>query len=112
MITDFKIIANGIRFHVNKATLKPESMGVINSIYDLMKQHPDLKFSVEWHTDSDGETDFNQQLSEQKTETVKKLVEMGIVTERLSIKGFGETQQVSDHTRPEGKANKRRVEFV
>jgi len=47
MITDFKIIANGIRFHVNKATLKPESMGVINSIYDLMKQHPDLKFSVE-----------------------------------------------------------------
>ncbi len=113
MITDGKIIANGIRFDVNKATLKPESMGVINSIYNLMEQHPDLKFSVEGHTDSDGETDFNQQLSEQRAETVKnKLVEMGIATERLSVKGFGETIPIGDNSSPEGKANNRRVEFV
>jgi len=113
VITDGKIIANGIRFDVNKATLRPESMGVINSIRNLMEQHPDLKFSVEGHTDSDGETDFNQQLSEQRAETVKnKLMEMGISQDRLSVKGFGETVPVSDNTTPEGKANNRRVEFV
>jgi outer membrane protein OmpA-like peptidoglycan-associated protein len=113
VFTDGKIITNGIRFDVNKATLRPESMGVINSIFNLMEQHPDLKFSVEGHTDSDGETEFNQQLSEQRAETVKnKLVELGITPDRLSTKGFGETIPVSDNTTPEGKANNRRVEFV
>lgn len=113
VITDGKIIANGIRFDTNKATLKPESMGVINSIFNLMELHPDLKFSVEGHTDSDGETDINQQLSEARAETVKnKLVEMGVNANRFSIKGFGETMPVSDNISPEGKANNRRVEFV
>ncbi|KYK23508.1 hypothetical protein AYK24_07385 [Thermoplasmatales archaeon SG8-52-4] len=113
IMEDGKIIANGIRFDVNKSTLKPESMGIINEIYALMEEHPDLKFSVEGHTDSDGETDFNQQLSEQRAETIKnKLMEMGIKPDRLSAKGFGETIPISDNTSPEGKANNRRVEFV
>ena len=33
LMQDGKIMTSGIRFDVNKATIKPESMGVINSIY-------------------------------------------------------------------------------
>ena len=113
ILSDGKIVSNGIRFDVNKATLKPESMGVINEIYQLMGEHPELKFSVEGHTDSDGETDFNQTLSEQRAETVcDKLVEMGIDPARLATKGFGETIPVAPNDTPEGKATNRRVEFV
>jgi len=113
ILSDGKIVSNGIRFDVNKATLKPESMGVINEIYQLMGEHPELKFSVEGHTDSDGETDFNQTLSEQRAETVRtKLVEMGIDPARLATKGFGETIPVAPNDTPEGKATNRRVEFV
>ena len=39
-------------------------MGVINSIYGLLKDHPELKLSVEGHTDSDGDEAMNQTLSE------------------------------------------------
>lgn len=110
---DGRIITNGIRFDVNKATLRPESMGVINSIFQLMNDHPEVKFSVEGHTDSDGDDAFNQKLSEQRAETVvSTLIQMGIDSSRLTTKGWGESKPLSDNSTPEGKANNRRVEFV
>jgi outer membrane protein OmpA-like peptidoglycan-associated protein len=113
MMQDGKIIVNGIRFDVNKATLKPESMGPINEIYTLMKDNPDLKFSVEGHTDSQGEDAFNMKLSEERANTVKnKLIEMGISSDRLTSKGWGESKPISNNASPEDMANNRRVEFV
>jgi len=112
-LSEGKIITNGIRFDVNKANIKPESMGVINEIAKLMKDHPEVNFSVEGHTDSDGETAFNQDLSERRAEAVvAERVRQGIESSRLSSKGFGETTPVDTNNTPEGKANNRRVEFV
>jgi OmpA-OmpF porin, OOP family len=112
-LQDGKIISNGIRFDVNKATLRPESMGVINEIAALMKEHPEIKFSVEGHTDSDGEDASNQTLSEQRAATVvSTLVTMGIDSNRLTSKGWGESKPMDTNDTPEGKANNRRVEFV
>jgi len=113
ILEDGKIIANGIRFDVNKSTLKPESMGIINEIYELMEKYPDLKFSVEGHTDSDGEDAFNKTLSEDRAETVMdKLISMGISRDRLSFKGLGEMMPITSNGTAEEKAENRRVEFV
>jgi len=113
VLSDGKIIVNGIKFDVNKATLKPESMGPINRIYKLMKKQPDLRFSVEGHTDSDGDADFNQKLSEKRAKVVMdKLIAMGIDKSRLKYKGWGESKPIDNNNTPEGKANNRRVEFV
>jgi OmpA-OmpF porin, OOP family len=112
-LQDGKIIANGIRFDVSKATLKPESMGIINEIAALMKQYPEIKFSVEGHTDSDGDDAFNQKLSEQRAETVlNTLKNLGIDGSRMTSKGWGESKPLDSNATPEGKANNRRVEFV
>lgn len=112
-LSEGKIIANGIRFDVNKATIKPESMGVINEIVKMMKDHPEINFSVEGHTDSDGETDFNQSLSERRAEAVvAEMLKLGIDKSRLSSRGFGESAPIDTNNTPEGKANNRRVEFV
>jgi OOP family OmpA-OmpF porin len=113
VMQDGKIIVNGIRFDVNKSTLKPESMGAINEIYTLLKDNPDLKFSVEGHTDSQGDDAFNMKLSEERAETVKNtLIKMGISADRLSSKGWGESKPISNNASPEDMANNRRVEFV
>lgn len=113
VMTDGKIVTRGIKFNVGKATLKPESMGVINKIVKLMKKKTELKFSIEGHTDSDGDDKMNQDLSEKRAQAVKdKFIELGIEESRLKTKGFGESTPVSDNTSPEGKANNRRVEFV
>ena len=113
LMQDGKIVANGIRFDVNKATIKPESMGVINSIYGLLKDHPELNLSVEGHTDSDGEAASNQTLSERRAQAVAgQLAKMGIDCSRLTSRGWGETKPVGPNNTSEGKAANRRVEFV
>jgi outer membrane protein OmpA-like peptidoglycan-associated protein len=112
-LQDGKIIANGIRFDVGKATLRPESMGVLNEIYQMLSEHPDVSVSVEGHTDSDGDNDLNQKLSEERAETVRKqLISMGISAGRLTSRGFGESMPLDTNDTPEGKAENRRVEFV
>lgn len=113
LMQDGKIVANGIRFDVNKSTIKPESMGVINSIYAMMKDHPELKLSVEGHTDSDGDDASNQGLSERRAQAVvDKLLSLGIQDGRLTSKGWGESKPVNPNSTSEGKAANRRVEFV
>lgn len=113
LITDGKIVTSGIYFDVGKSTIKPESMGVINEIVKLMNDHPEIKFSVEGHTDSDGDDVSNQKLSEDRAGAVKsKLIELGIENSRLKSKGHGESMPVDDNSTPEGKANNRRVEFI
>jgi OOP family OmpA-OmpF porin len=113
ILAEGKFVTRGILFDVNKSTIKGESMGTINEIVQMMKDHPELKFRVEGHTDSDGGEHFNQKLSEERAAAVKSaLIEHGINASRLDIKGCGESNPVSDNTTPEGKANNRRVEFI
>jgi len=113
VLSEGKIIVNGIKFDVNKATLKAESMGPINKIYQLMIKNTDLNFSVEGHTDSDGGDETNMTLSKARGKAVMdRLISMGIANSRLKSNGFGESMPLDNNSTPEGKANNRRVEFV
>ena len=113
VMEDGKIVANGIRFDTGKSTLKPESMGVINEIFELMEKYPELKFSVEGHTDNVGDDTSNMTLSADRAEQVMNtLIDMGIAGDRLSSKGLGESMPMDDNNNPEGRANNRRVEFL
>ncbi len=111
--TDTKIVTHGINFDVNKAVIKPESMGTLNGIVQILKDNPEIKFEIGGHTDSDGNDAANLKLSQARADAVKnQLIEMNVDAARLSTKGYGETKPISDNTSPEGKANNRRVEFV
>lgn len=113
MMSDGKFITYGITFDVGKATIKPESMGEINRIVQLMNENPTLKFSVEGHTDSTGNANSNQTLSEQRSQAiVAKLVELGIAQDRLTAVGKGQNSPIADNNTDEGRAKNRRVEFV
>lgn len=110
---DGKIVTTGIRFDVNQASLKPESFGVINEIVNLMKENPDLNFSVEGHTDSDGSASHNQTLSEARAKAVMdEMIKLGISPTRLTSVGHGQSVPMAGNDTPEGKAQNRRVEFV
>ncbi len=113
ILAEGKFVTRGILFDVNKSTIKGESMGTVNEIVEMMKEHPDLKFRVEGHTDGDGDESYNQKLSEERSDAVKTmLIQSGINASRLSSKGYGQSKPVDANTTPEGKANNRRVEFI
>ncbi len=112
-LTDGKFVTTGIKFDVNKATIKPESMGTINYVVKMMTDHPELNFSVEGHTDSDGDDASNLKLSEARAKAVlDEMVKLGIDKSRLTSKGLGESKPMAGNDTAEGKAQNRRVEFV
>jgi OOP family OmpA-OmpF porin len=111
--TDGKIVTHGILFDTGKDIIKPESLPTLKSILAILNDSPGLNFSIEGHTDNQGNQAINQPLSEKRAAAVRTwLIAKGIVPERLKTKGFGDTKPMDSNTTPEGRANNRRVEFV
>ncbi len=111
--TDGKIITHGILFDTGKATLKAESLPTLKMILGLLNDDPGLNFSIEGHTDNQGNKGINQPLSEERAAAVKSWLEgKGIDASRLKTAGFGDTKPIESNKTPEGRANNRRVEFV
>jgi len=111
--TDGRIVTHGILFDTAKDTLKPESLPTLKRILALLTDDPGLNFSIEGHTDSQGNPGINQPLSENRAEAVKNwLAGKGIDPSRLTTQGFGDSKPIDTNKTTEGRANNRRVEFV
>ena len=113
IISDGRFVTNGILFDIGKASLKPQSGGVLKRVLDMLLDNPEWKFEIVGHTDSDGETKNNLVLSKKRAKSVKQaLVDSGIDASRLTTVGKGENEPLNSNTTPEEKANNRRVAFI
>ncbi len=102
-----------INFDTGKATIKPESEPIIGQIITLLKDNPDLRLSVEGHTDNVGTPQSNKVLSEQRAKSVVgAIVGGGIDAGRLTAVGWGQEKPVADNRSEDGRAKNRRVEIV
>jgi OOP family OmpA-OmpF porin len=73
-------------------------------------QNPDIRIEVAGHTDSVGNDAYNLALSERRANTVRDyLIKKGVPADRLTAKGYGETEPVADNSTEEGRALNRRV---
>lgn len=113
VMSEGRFITYGIWFDVGRSEIRPESMGEINRIYKMLTDNPDLKFTIEGHTDDTGDSANNLTLSEARARAIAdKLIEMGISPDRLNSVGKGQTNPLTDNASPEARAKNRRVEFV
>jgi outer membrane protein OmpA-like peptidoglycan-associated protein len=108
-----KIILKNIFFDVAKATLRPESTNELERLIKLLNDIPTLKIEIGSHTDSDGTDDYNNKLSQARSESVVKyLTDIGkIAPDRLQAKGYGETRPIAPNDTKENKQQNRRSEF-
>lgn len=107
-----KVVLNNIFFDSGKFDLLPASQAELNRLVELLNENPDLKIQINGHTDDVGSESDNQQLSEKRASSVVKyLSSKGINPNRLSFKGYGESQPIADNTSVEGKRLNRRTEF-
>jgi len=113
VVSKGRFTTRDILFDVGKSTIKPESFTTINRIATFMKEHPDISFRIDGHTDSDGSAESNQQLSLDRARAIRQaLIKFGIRENRLETEGFGESRPLVPNTTAENKALNRRVEFI
>ncbi len=98
-------------FDVDQAALKPSALTVLDQLAAALGQLRQTRVEIGGHTDSQGESGYNQQLSERRARAVVDyLVGKGIPEAQLRWKGYGETQPVADNTTDAGRQKNRRVE--
>lgn len=109
---------NPIYFDYNKADIRPDAALELTKVISAMRQVPDMVIEVRSHTDSRGKDSYNLNLSDRRAKsTVAYIVSQGIGIERITGKGYGETQLVNrcannvDCTPEEHQLN-RRSEFI
>jgi outer membrane protein OmpA-like peptidoglycan-associated protein/tetratricopeptide (TPR) repeat protein len=116
IVTEIEIILSPIYFEFNKSSITKQSAEELDKLVYVMSQNEDLIIYAKSHTDSSGEDDYNMSLSERRANsTVKYIISKGISSERISGKGFGESElKVNcgvDCTEDEHALN-RRSEFI
>ena len=102
-----------VQFLKGSAILTKSAKSELDKLVNaLINDHPQVRISIQGHTDDTGGDEFNQKLSEKRAESVKTyLVGKKVDAARISAVGYGKSQPVVDNGTAEGKARNRRVEF-
>jgi OOP family OmpA-OmpF porin len=102
----------GVNFGANSDLLLPGTEAVLENAAATLNKHPTLQIEVAGHTDSDGPGDANYGLSERRAKTVRDyLIRYGVDKERLTARGYGESQPIAENETIRGRATNRRVEL-
>jgi outer membrane protein OmpA-like peptidoglycan-associated protein/tetratricopeptide (TPR) repeat protein len=82
-----------IYFDFDRYNIRPDAEIELAKILAALRQYPELVIHIESHTDSRGNDSYNEALSEKRAQsTLEWLVSKGIDRNRLSAKGYGESQ--------------------
>jgi outer membrane protein OmpA-like peptidoglycan-associated protein len=102
-----------VLFDTGKFSLRPLAREKLAKVAGIVSGHPGLRLDVEGHTDNVGGDDYNQQLSEQRGESVRGyLTDQGMAAGSVTARGFGKTQPVASNDTAGGRQQNRRVELV
>jgi OOP family OmpA-OmpF porin len=109
-----RVATQGIYFDTGSDRLRPESTPTLKEIGTMLKEHADLKLTIEGHTDNVGKADANQALSEKRAAAVRQFLidNYQVDAGRLQAKGLGQSKPVGSNDTAEGKQSNRRVELV
>jgi len=110
-----KFVFRNILFDFDKATLRPESYSILDSIGKIMVENPTIVAELSGHTDSRGSGSYNRRLSQKRSNSARNYIiqQWHIVPTRIIGKGYGEDRLIIRHARTEAEHQQnRRVEFT
>tara|TARA_R110002049_G_scaffold158073_1_gene323018 strand:- start:91 stop:885 length:795 start_codon:yes stop_codon:yes gene_type:complete len=107
-----RLVLEGVNFDYNKSTLRQEDRNIIDQNAADLKEWGNIDVEISGHTDSVGSDQYNESLSLRRAESVRTyLISKGISADRLTVKGYGESQPIADNGTDEGRFQNRRVEL-
>lgn len=103
----------GANFDFDRAVVRPADFSNLDQDVTTLKQWGNVKVEVAGHTDSIGTEEYNMGLSLRRAEAVRSyLIDRGIAADRLTVKGYGESQPIADNATAAGRFKNRRVELI
>jgi outer membrane protein OmpA-like peptidoglycan-associated protein len=113
------IVINNILYDYGYATLRPESITVLDGLVKTMVDNPKIVVELSAHTDSVGSDAYNLKLSQDRAQScVDYMIGKGINATRISAVGYGRSRPIAPNSLPNGQDNpdgrqlNRRIEFV
>ncbi|RYZ39928.1 MAG: DUF4398 domain-containing protein [Myxococcaceae bacterium] len=105
-------LSGSVLFATNATDLLPAARDRLSDVATALKESKN-PLLIEGYTDSRGSDTYNEQLSERRAESVRDfLINQGVPSDRINIRGMGENRPVASNATAEGRANNRRVEIV
>jgi outer membrane protein OmpA-like peptidoglycan-associated protein len=85
-----------IYFDLDKSNIRKDAIEPLEKIVQALNEYPEIKIEIGSHTDSRQHRKYNKLLSQRRADaTMAYLVKRGIAPERLTAKGYGESQLVN-----------------
>jgi outer membrane protein OmpA-like peptidoglycan-associated protein len=110
IVIEFK---NDVLFAFDASSLRSDAKDNLDKLDVILTKYPDTNIEIHGHTDSKGTEKYNQSLSERRTSSVSRyLLDKGIVSQRVTTIGYGETEPKYSNETEDGRSKNRRVEFA
>ena len=95
------------------AELTNESKSTLDAFAAYLRDNPEIKISIEGHTDNLGDEQANLALSTERAFSVMAYLQAhGVYKGRMQFKGWGSAKPIASNTTSSGRAKNRRTEFV
>jgi outer membrane protein OmpA-like peptidoglycan-associated protein len=100
-----------VYFKLGKYDLRPKYYATMVEVARFLRTHPKATAKIEGHTDNIGSPEYNLELSQRRADSVRNYMieHYGVLSSRLTAKGYGLTRPIVDNTTPGGRALNRRV---
>jgi len=104
----------GLQFASGSAEIRPEHFSLLTKVRSAIREFPGVSITVRGHTDSRGNDDFNQSLSQRRAIAVREylLANMAISADRITAEGYGESEPIATNETAEGRSQNRRIDIL
>jgi OOP family OmpA-OmpF porin len=108
-----RLILKGEHFKYDSAELSLNAKELLDGVAADLKAYPQKnEIEVQGHASSEGSDTYNMKLSQRRAHSVVEYLKAKGVSNKLTAKGYGETQPIADNGTEAGRAENRRVELI
>jgi outer membrane protein OmpA-like peptidoglycan-associated protein len=106
-------VLNGVNFRLDSAELTEDSVNTLSDVAQKLTSCVNTSVTITAHTDSQGSIEYNDDLSQRRADSVMGFFKtIGVDTNRMTSKAFGERMPIESNQTREGRAMNRRVELL
>ncbi|TAK59833.1 OmpA family protein [Methylobacter sp.] len=108
-----RLVLRGQHFQRNSAELTLNARNILDDVAQSLISSPEKNdIEVQGHASSEGKDAYNMKLSQRRAQSVANYLKKKGVTNRLTARGYGETQPIANNNTEAGRAQNRRVELI